>query len=511
MAATSWPDAAPPTLLDRLIGRLDPARGLRRHYYRQQLQRAYAAASPGDSWRPRRAGASANTDHQADAATLRAKSRNLVQNVDYIAAGMNWRAAQIIGTGIVAQFGGRDGAALQAAYDQWVKVADADGGHLHALQARAQRTLDVDGEVLLRRRNRRAEDGLPVPMQVQNLEVDWLDTMRRTADGTGNDVVLGKEYDAIGRIVAYWLWDRHPGDTTLIQPRGGMVSKRVPAEDIIHLYAPTRPGQARGFPRLAPVINRARDLQLLEDAELARKNLEGRLSVLASGDAAMLGNISEGDAASIARQTGSLGDLPSGGITQVPGGMNITVVEPKAAPGFVDYVRHNIHLVAAGGGFSYEAATGDMSGVNFSSARVRLLDLRREFEQLQWTELIPVMCEGVCRWFVEAAELSGIVPGRRAIYTLDHSTPKWDYVNPAQDVQADLDEIAGGLSSFSEKLRRRGYDPKLVFDELERDIKDLQGRGIWDALLMLLKGKTSGAPSAGDASSPASSAPSTTT
>lgn len=503
-AAQPFQDGVAPTVLDRIVGYLSPTAGLRRFAHRQALQRAYLAASPADGWRPRRAQASANADHQADAATLRAKSRFLVQNVDYIAAGMNWRAAQIVGTGILAKFGGRDGDILQARYNQWIKVADADGGHLHALQERAVRTLDSDGEVLIRRRSRRTEDGLPVPLQVQLYEVDWLDTLRTTADGTGNDVVGGKEYDFLGRCVAYWLWDRHPGDTLPLKPRG-MTSRRVPAEDIIHLYAPTRPGQARGFPRLSSVIVRARDLQLLEDAELARKNLEGRIGVLASGDATLMDNTG-GPGQSDPKTSGSLGELPSGSVLQVPGGVNLTVVEPKAAPGFVDYVKHNIHLVCSGGGFSYEAATGDMREVNFSSARVRLLDLRREFEQLQWNTLIPSLCDGVCRWFVEAAELGGAITTRRAVYTLDHSTPKWDYVNPSQDVQADLDEIAGGLASFSEKLRRRGYDPRQVFEELEADIKDLQQRGIWDALLMLLKGKSSTppAPAAGSASSPGS-------
>ena len=39
--------------------------------------RAYEGASPKDGWRPRRPGASANTDHRADAYTLRTRARSL--------------------------------------------------------------------------------------------------------------------------------------------------------------------------------------------------------------------------------------------------------------------------------------------------------------------------------------------------------------------------------------------------------------------------------------------------
>lgn len=495
--------AARVTVLDRLVGWVSPSAGLRRYFDRQRLERAYLAAGPGDTWRPRRANASANADHQADASMLRAKSRFLIQNVEYIAAGMNARVAHIVGTGITVKWGGRDGAKLAKLWKEWGPKADADGRlDIFGLQAAAVRAMDSDGGVLGRLRTRRPEDGLAVPLQIQLLEVDWLDRTRQVGE-RGNAVIGGKEYDSLGRCVAYWLWDQHPGDVGTLRARGTQ-SRRVPAESIIHLYAPGRPGQADGFPRLAPAITRARDLQLLEDAELSRKNLEGRLSVLASGDVAGLQNAPEGWSGEGAAATGELGQLASGGITRLPPGLNVTVVEPKAAPGFVEYCKHNIHLICAGGGFTYEQATGDVSETNFSSARVRQLDFRREVEQLQWHTVIPVWCERVCREFARAAALAGLVPDEPQ-FTLEHSTPKWDYVNPSQEVDADLAEIAGGLSSFSEKLRRRGYDPEVVFTELAADIQKLKALGVWEDLSFLLKGKSP------EAAAPAAKKSTTTT
>ncbi len=60
-------------------------------------------------------------------------------------------------------------------------------------------------------------------------------------------------------------------------------------------------------------------------------------------------------------------------------------------------------------------------------------------------------------------------------------------------MQADLAEISGGLSSFSEKLRRRGYKPDLVFTELKRDLDRLRADGTLDVLLQLQTGKTAAA------------------
>lgn len=479
------------TLLDRLIGWVDPTAGLRRYYDRQRLTRAYLAAAPGDNWRPRRPNASANADHFADAARLRAKSRFLIQNVEYIAAGMNARVAHMVGTGITIKWSGRDGQKLADLWRAWGPVCDADGRlDINGLEAMAVRAMDADGAALLRFRPRLATDGLPVPLQLQLLEIDWLDITRQAADNPVNVVIGGKEYDPLGRCVAYYLWDRHPGDIGQLRMRGNTKSKRIPANQIAHLFAPGRPGQGDGFPRLSPAINRARDLQLLEDAELARKNLEGRLSVLASGDVAAMANPQEGSTAVDTSAGNDLGQLASGGITRLPAGMNFTVIEPKAAPGFVDYCKYNIHLICAGGGFTYEQATGDVSETNFSSARVRQIDFRREIEQTQWHVVIPMLVDRIVREFVAAASLAGLVSSRPD-FQVEYSTPKWDYVNPGDEVDAALAEIAGGLTSFSEQLRRRGYDPEQVMQELADDIGRFKELDIWEDLQFLLKGRMS--------------------
>jgi lambda family phage portal protein len=491
--------AMPPsaTVIDRLVGWVSPARGLSRYFDRLRLQRAYEAAAPRDGWRPRRAGASANADHQADAATIRAKARALVQNVPYIAAGLEALVANTVGTGITTYAVSPRADRVNRLWADWCKVCDADGRFdWYGIQAAAYRAMEQDGEVLIRLRPRLATDGLPVPLQLQLLEIDWLDSARRTGAAGSNRIVNGIEYDTLGRVVAYWLWDVHPGDTSFI---GGarQQSRRVAAASIIHLYNPERPGQGRGMSRLAPVIPRVRDLQLLEDAELARKNLESRLGVLASGDVTALANPMDwggtADPAN-AQQTGDLGQLASGGITMLPPGLNITTVAPNAAPGHVDNVKHHLHIIAVGMGVTYEMMTGDMREVNFSSSRVRQGDFRRQVEARQWLCLIPRLVMPVWQSVIDAAVLAGKLPGRDE--PCEHSTPKWDYVNPQQDATSELSLISQGLLTISESLRRRGYKPAAVFAELKSDFDTLRETGVLDVLLQLQTGKTAAAAAA---------------
>ena len=94
------------------------------------------------------------------------------------------------------------------------------------------------GGVILRRRYRKAEDGLLIPMQIQVMEIDHLDTQRTESLATGGRIIGGVEFDPIERISAYWLF---PPCTW----RGGAVAKaltsvRVPAEDVIHLFEQER-------------------------------------------------------------------------------------------------------------------------------------------------------------------------------------------------------------------------------------------------------------------------------
>lgn len=482
--------SAAPGILDRVIGVVAPQWALERHFARMRLQRAYEAASPRDKWRPRRSGASADADFQADAAILRAKARALVQNVPYIHSSINALVSYTIGTGIKPTHTGPEAAKLAKLWADWVQVCDADGRlDFYGMQAAAYRAMEVDGEVLIRLRTRRPTDGLPVPLQLQLLEIDWLDTQRERGASEGNEIVNGIEYDQLGRKVAFWLFDQHPGDTAFrrfMRRVYSVQSKRVPADGVIHLFRAdaARPGSGRGITRLAPVITRVRDLQLYEDAELARKNLETRLSVLVSGDATKMTNP---DLQSVGKQDpAELGDLPSGGITQLPQGVNVDIVAPTPAPGYVDAVTWHMHIITGGIGVPFEMATGRMDQVNFSSARVRIIDFRRQVEQVQWLTLVPTLCNRVTRAFADAAQLAGKV--RTADYAVDWSTPKWDYVNPEQEVQADIAEISMGLSSISEKLRRRNYDPKAVFAELKKDFDELRTSGVLDVLLLLQRG-----------------------
>lgn len=469
-----------PTLVDRVVGYFSPAQGVRRQVAREMLVRAYEGASRADGWRVKRAGASATADHAADAREVRVRARSLAQNVPNVVRAVGAVLAARVGQGIVPVWADQG---LGKRWREWVPHADYDGLlDFYGLQYKAERTRDVDGAVLIRKHIQRM--GSTVPLKLQLLEIDFLDVERNGVLAGGREIIRGIEYDKRGQRTAYYLFDRHPGDAGMWTVGRSGSSKRVPADEIIHYFDPERAGQQDGISRLAPIISKVRDLHTYGDSELQRKQLESRMGVLAEME--NVGGPPPLPAETEGQQPGllDLGDLAGGGIVGLPPGMtNPTFIEPKAVPGYGDYMKGGWKEVAAGYGCPYELMTGDLTEVNFSSSRVRMNQFRSEVESEQWRVTVPRLCAPIARWWLAAVDLVATVP--TGAIEPDWSTPKWSSPNPVQDVASDLSAIKGGLQSISETIRRRGYDPETVYAELETDLRQLSDRGILPLLAAL--------------------------
>jgi lambda family phage portal protein len=475
---------------DRALGAVAPAFALNRVRSRVLLDhatRAYEGASKKDGWNVKRRGASANANLMADGPELRFRARAQYENVPYVKSAVDAKVATHIGEGIFPRVPDEQPqqAKIEALLKRFFKECDADGRlEFAALTSLIERTAVIDGECLIRRRRRRLEDGLALPVQVQVLEIDWLDESRQGVAGP-NTTINGIEYDVIGRPAAYWLYSQHPGEmVNLLQVRG---SVRVPAESIIHYYTPKRPGQGRGVSDLHSVIARVRDVSVYEDAERARKNLESRLGVIGSqrldSSEAPPPPTTEENSQADKNATGIVGSLSGGSIIQGAPGMDYTTITPSAPPGYVDTMKWEAHLIASGLGVTYEQMTGDGSQNNFSNTRVKIIELRRAASAHQWNHVVP-MLEKIIAWAIEAGRESGVIPQALPV-NLEWSVPKWDYVDPKTDIEAEAAAIANGLDSWPEALRRRNYEPKKFIADWSAFAKQMEASGMLETMLAL--------------------------
>ncbi|MDQ7776129.1 phage portal protein [Paracoccus aminovorans] len=254
---------------------------------------------------------------------------------------------------------------------------------------------------------------------------------------------------------------------------------RVPAADCLHLFKPLAAGQLRGITWLAPVLLRLHELDQFEDAALVKAKVAALFTGFITdpdGTAGGLSGTNTGGALTVGMEPGSLIPLPPG--------TDIRFSNPTEHDAYAPFVKNHLRAVAAGLGLPYELVSGDLEGVTYSSIRAGLIEFRRRVEQLQHNVVVHLFCRPVWERFVRLAVLTGDLPARDfdrnpdAYLGCEWLPPKFDYVDPMKDVQAEIMAIGAGLKSRSQAISERGYDAEQVDAEIAADRERADGLGL---------------------------------
>jgi len=469
------------SLIDNIIGVFSPAAKLNRVRARKALDimanRGYDGAKTGrrtSGWIT--PSTSADAEITPNILKLRDRSRDLVRNNPYASKALRVLVANSIGTGIIPNIKNKPANKL---FQQWVTECDADG-HLdfYGLQKLIGRTIFESGECLIRLRYRRPEDGLSVPLQLQVLEPDYLDSNKNELVKGGGYIQNGIEYNSIGRRVNFWLYKQHPGGNSILL--NTLQSSPVPAEDILHIYEKLRPGQSRGVPIFAPSMITQNDLDEYEEATLVRKAAEACITAIVRTE-------DEGSSiGAVTTESGStrrLEELAPGMVQYLNSGEDITFNNPPASSGYGEYVNTRLHAIAAGIGITYEQMTGDLSQVNYSSIRAGTLDFRREVRQFQQLTFIPMFNQKIMQVWARSAMLSNKI---KVDLPVTWTTPRWDWVDPVKDVKGEEMELSLGLKSWSKTVRERGLNPDDLLAELLKEKVEFEKAGLVHPLAAII-------------------------
>jgi lambda family phage portal protein len=123
---------------------------------------------------------------------------------------------------------------------------------------------------------------------------------------------------------------------------------------------------------------------------------------------------------------------------------------------------------------SYESLTGDLSKVNFSSIRAGAIveqDIWRDFQAFFKEHLF----DDVFSAWTRNAYLAGALAIQQADYdrVLESAAWQargWGYVNPQQEVEADVVAINNGLDTITSVLADRGLDIEEVIAERKAEM-----------------------------------------
>jgi lambda family phage portal protein len=430
----------------------------------------YESASQGTrvrDWHPPDVGANAAT---ASASTIRSRCRDAVRNDPWARGIVETLVDDLIGWGIkpLSRAKGEDfRQAVQALWDEWSAVADADGVlDLPGLQALAVRSWIVDGECFIRLRRRKSEDGLPVPLQLQVLPPEVCPDSHTMPAANGHQIRQGIEFDAIGRRVAYWFRDTAPGDSEVL---ASAEWRRIPADQVLHLFDPLRPGQRRGVPMLAPGLVRLRELDKYTDATLLRLQISSmfvgtlknpRVGDIEDGLAPITGEALTTESPQALRfQPGTFQELTSG--------EELEFNKPPDPPlGFEAFVEHELRAAGAAVGVPLECFTHRWGATNDRLARVVLNQYRRRVHRMLWSIVVPQVLRPIWQeWFKLA--LATKLPktdtyledrlGRVTFAPHAHA-----YVHPVQDVASYREAIRSGLTSRAAAVSETGEDVEVI-------------------------------------------------
>jgi lambda family phage portal protein len=467
MAGSEKPGHVRMGVLDRVLSVISPGAARRRYGERIALdvmRRGYDGGKKSrttDGWVSISQNASADVVIGASASLLRDRSRDLVRNNALAAQAVQVLVNNMIGPGIQPRAVCRSKAVadkVNKLWAQWVKECDFYGHTTFSgLQALAARQMIEAGDVFALRITSK-ENGGVVPLKIALREIDHLDSAKRSVDSS---VLIdqGIEFDSAGRKQAYWLLPEHPGGAQAAT-KGFRASERVPVGRVAHLFEQQRL-QSRGVPWVAPAMIALRDLGDWQHSELVRKKTEACLVGIVFGadedDKSVAPVVQSSDGEKVE-------EFRPGMIAYARGGKDIKFNTPGASTGVYEWTRVQMHLIASGFRVPYALMTGDLSQNNFASSRVGLNEFRRMIELVQWQTIIPQFCEPVWRWFIEACQLAGHIPVTAQV-DVEWAPPRFEMVNPLQDVQADLLEVRAGFASPQQMIGKRGYDAAVVLAE----------------------------------------------
>lgn len=422
-----------------------------------------------------------NTAIRQGGALLRERSRFFCRENPLAIAAKELRTAYAIGCGMMPMPVGlsspRKKALLKAFYD-WCKTCDADGvSDFFGLQATVSDEEFETGEIFIRLVHSVHE---PLKLRLMTSEQLPYTTLAPVGVPDGHSVRLGVEMDGEDRRAAYHFLRHHPGDGT-VATADRIRTVRIPAAEILHVFKARQPGQLRGLPRTLGAMVPANKLSDYDDTTLERAISGSKVSGIikkgsddkSSGSKVMAGAKSNGDG------TATL-DFETGTILELEQDEDwVTVAPPDPGANYGEFTYRNAAQACAAMGVPYLEVTGDLRKASFSVGRLGRMPFRRRVEQFQHLQLTVQMLEPIwLAWLRDGLLRGSITLPRGAPRTVEAYSnvrwmgPKWEYIEPLKDRQAEKMAVEELFVPRSDIIAERGDDP----DEIDQKIAEDQKR-----------------------------------
>ena len=443
-------------------------------------RRGFAAARGSEwfgSWNPSDTGV--NTEVGQALSELRRKSIDLYQNHAMARRMIDELVLARVGDGIRPRAATDDAELnklVDAKWDIFAEQCCEEG--FYAGQVGCVRSAAVSGDGLCRFRRRRPKDGLRIPLALDWMEGHFLSDMKDLMEGSrGGPIIQGKEFDAIGRLIGFWVYPQHPGEALRWGFSPSLDPVFIPASSIAHLFSALRPGQVRGVPELTPVMEAIKALEDFTEAVIHREFLNSAIAAVMHGmsgeegykqflaDPKYAGRIVDANGFPCERISDAM-------FVQLPDGATIEFPQVQPSANYAPFTDAKGREIASGMHVPFFRATGNLTGYNFSAARIDDVPFWAWGRHVRERDINRRLNLPIWRAFGEAAVIVAEIP-ERAIGPLGYVPVHFS--SPRQD---DADQLTA-IKAWEARIRSGQVAPREAhaaigqsFDEYIREAKE---------------------------------------
>jgi len=501
--------ALAPSLFDRFLAGVAPNYAARRYSAKLAFHVAgqYAGARSNraalKAFNPR--GGSADSDSLGDLPALRSRSRDLVRNTPIATGALATSKSNTVGTGLRLRaeiYREILGLSVEQAevwerkaeelFDIWASSAASDitlTQNFYELQGLVFETVFESGDSLVLRRKAKRPGIVPLALSV--IEADRIATP--TALQNDETVRSGVRIDEDGAPVSYFVAQDHPGDYVIsaidsfreVRAFGTASGERM----ALHVFRRRRPGQTRGVPELAPVIEILKQLDRYSEAELMAAVVSSFFTVFlkTKGDDGLAG------------ATPPLPGMTADEITMGPGAVvNIDTDEEvvTANPGransnFDAFFSAVVRQIGVALSIPYELLIMHFTA-SYSASRAAL-EMAGQFFKERRAWLVSTLCQPVYEWFLIDAISAGLIeapgffesPVKRAAWLGSQWIPPTRLVlDPLKEWKAEAEAVSLGAKTLEDvSLERTGRDWKTTTEQRAKEHKARVEAGLEPAIL----------------------------
>ena len=373
---------------------------------------------------------------------------------------------------------------IEIHWERWGKTADISGRHksLYQMMRTIIKGVARDGEALVRIvRNRR----LPYGMALQLLEADRLDDTLNQVLDNGNTIRQGVELDSTSRAIAYWIKTAHPGEN-YATARAGV--ERVPATEMCHVFLTERAEQVRGITWFHAIILRGSIIHKFEESAVIAAHIgASKIATLERSEDAPDATATMADGQTSA---GLSMNVEAGEMFELPPGYKLNSWNPDYPhQNFESFLKACLRGLAAGFDVAAHNLTGDMTEVNYSSARIAELAERETWMALQdWFNesfVMPIYEEWLAGALLSGAitfDISGKALPADKLQKFAQASRfqgrRWSWVDPLKEADANEKQLSNKLTSRTRLAAEQGDEFDDILDELAQEDAALKAAGL---------------------------------